>query len=710
MHKNKDQIIKQLAHDMATHAKTIRYQIIPALITKTVNEPDHELNQIFSQYKNELKPTASIDEFADFIAQITVTSLLAAFCLTQTPDVQKLSSMIPTHQPVISSILDYLTHANSNEWTPCLNAIISRLYQAPTINLLFSVPDHEPENDSPTDPFNLYAETFLTDYDPSIKETYGIYFTPPPAVAFIVRSTQYLLTQTLTSDGWNDNHVRIIEPSLGTASFLSTVLGSAQRQSNKNNNQPVDSTLPHLYGFEIMPTPYLLSLLRLTLLLGPKKAPNLLNRMVLTDTLNLNLTNGQTICSHLSPDDIPVIIGNPPYNGYQHHTNDTETSGPQRKRKEDESISAVKFLIQTYLTVNGQRIDERVTKGLSAAYVQFIRLAQWLVDQTEQGIVAFVTNHAYLDNPTFRAMRHALMTSFDAIYILDLNGHVRKKESPNGTGGNIFDTRQGTAISFLIKKKGHDATVPGKVFYKEVTGNREEKYAFLNANDWSSISWESVQPTPKFYSFKPIREHRPSMGTNTNPYRDFFPIRDIFRMSGVGIITGRDKLCYSRHAEDMLVKAAKFSAMQPDAARETYHLQPDSRDWTIQTAQKDITESLIERNRVMPVLYRPFEIRYTYYTGKSKGFLCMPRPQMTDQMRMDNIALITVRQVAEGDFNHVLVSDVMADARVTAGPQGIAHVFPLYVYTHIEPAERHALRGTGFPNFHSEFVDRLNET
>ncbi|MGE5341486.1 MAG: type ISP restriction/modification enzyme, partial [Candidatus Omnitrophota bacterium] len=479
---------------------------------------------------------------------------------------------------------------------------------------------------------------------------------------------------------------------------------------NKNTNQPADSTLSHLYGFEIMPTPYLLSLLRLTLLLKPKSAQNLLNRMMLTDTLNLDLTNGQTILSHLSPEDIPVIIGNPPYNGYQHHTNDTETSGPPRKRKEDESKAAVKFLIQTYLKMNGQRIEERVTKGLSAAYVQFIRLAQWLVDQTEQGIVAFVTNHAYLDNPTFRAMRHALMTSFDAIYILDLNGHVRKKESPNGTGGNIFDTRQGTAISFLIKKKGHDATVPCQVFYKEVTGNREEKYAFLNANDWSSISWKSVQPMPKFYSFKPIREHRPSMGTNTNPYRDFFPIRDIFRMSWVGIITGRDNLCYSSHAEDMLVKATKFSAMTPDVARETYHLQPDSRDWSIQKAQKDITESMIERNRILPILYRPFEIRYTYYTGKSKGFLCMPRPQMTDQMRMDNIALITVRQVAEGDFNHVLVSDVMADARVTAGPQGIAHVFPLYVYTHIAPAERHALRGTGFPNFHSKFIDRLNET
>jgi len=88
--------------------------------------------------------------------------------------------------------------------------------------------------------------------------------------------------------------------------------------------------------------------------------------------------------------------------------------------------------------------------------VKFIRFAQWKIDQAGEGVLGFITNHSYLDNPTFRGMRQSLMNSFDEIYILDLHGNSLKKEKcPDGSKDkNVFDIQQGVAIALFIKEKG----------------------------------------------------------------------------------------------------------------------------------------------------------------------------------------------------------------------------------------------------------------
>ena len=135
---------------------------------------------------------------------------------------------------------------------------------------------------------------------------------------------------------------------------------------------------------------------------------------------------------------ILVVLGNPPYSGHSSNTG--------------EWISDV---IKEYYQVDGKPLGEKNPKWLQDDYVKFIRFSQWKIDQAGEGVLGFITNHSYLDNPTFRGMRQSLMNSFDEIYILDLHGNSLKKEkAPDGSKDeNVFDIQQGVAICFMIKYK-----------------------------------------------------------------------------------------------------------------------------------------------------------------------------------------------------------------------------------------------------------------
>jgi predicted helicase len=128
-----------------------------------------------------------------------------------------------------------------------------------------------------------------------------------------------------------------------------------------------------------------------------------------------------------------VILGNPPYSGH------SSNKGQWISEK-----------IKDYYPPN-----EKNVKWLQDDYVKFIRFAQEKIDENGEGVVGFITNNSYLDNPTFRGMRQSLMKSFDEIYILNLHGNVMKNEKcPDGSKDeNVFNIRQGVAVTFFIKKK-----------------------------------------------------------------------------------------------------------------------------------------------------------------------------------------------------------------------------------------------------------------
>jgi predicted helicase len=351
--------------------------------------------------------------------------------------------------------------------------------------------------------------------------------------------------------------------------------------------------------------------------------------------------------------------------------------------------------------VDGQPLGERNPKGLQDDYVKFIRFAQWRIERTGYGILAFITNHGYLDNPTFRGMRESLMQSFDDIYVLDLHGNAKKKErAPDGTKDeNVFDIQQGVSINILVKRGIkfstsseaiiHHADLWGLREVYETNSNRDEqrliggKYLWLNENDLSTTKWTTITPTSPFYLFVP---------QNTNllkEYEQCWKITEIFPLNSAGLYTARDALAIHWRGDDVWDTITNFSSLPPEEARIKYNLGDDSRDWQVMLAQKDIKKSGPSKSNITPILYRPFDIRYTYYTGNSRGFICMPRERlMRNMLKGRNKGIITVRKAPPtSQCNYFMVTtEIISTGVIRSDNQSIDYLFPLYLYN--EDAEK----------------------
>ena len=158
-----------------------------------------------------------------------------------------------------------------------------------------------------------------------------------------------------------------------------------------------------------------------------------------------------------------VVLGNPPYSGES--ANKGEWIENLLKGRDGERKTG------NYFEVDGQPLGEKNSKWLNDDYVKFIRFAQWRIERTGEGVLGFVTNHSYLDNPTFRGMRNSLMATFDEIYLLDLHGNAKKKErTPNGgKDENVFDIQQGVSIGLFVKHKDAGSD-PCRVFHDTTCG------------------------------------------------------------------------------------------------------------------------------------------------------------------------------------------------------------------------------------------------
>jgi predicted helicase len=372
---------------------------------------------------------------------------------------------------------------------------------------------------------------------------------------------------------------------------------------------------------------------------------------------------------------VMVVLGNPPY------SYDSENKG--------EWISS---LVRDYYQVDGAPLGERNPKGLQDDYVKFIRFAQWRIEQTGYGILAFISNNAYLDNPTFRGMRQRLMQTFNDIYILDLHGNSKRKEkAPDGSEDkNVFDIQQGVAIGIFIKRTNgkiglatvHHADLWGKreIYDKDSTDNKLTggKYHWLCEHNVASTEWATLATQQPFYLF--IRQNIKLLPE----YEQGWKITDLFLNNNVGIVTARDALTICNSQDLVWSTINDFISMEPDQARSKYYLDKDSTDWAVKLAQNDIRESGPIRSKISKILYRPFDIKYTYYTGKARGFHSRTRKEIMQHIvDKDNLALITVRQVAEGIFNHAIATNCIIDNRVTLSNKGYATLLPLYLYTDV---------------------------
>ena len=365
-----------------------------------------------------------------------------------------------------------------------------------------------------------------------------------------------------------------------------------------------------------------------------------------------------------------MVLGNPPYSGHSANKGPW-ISGLLRGRLPDGTAAS------SYYEVD-RPLGERNPKWLQDDYVKFIRFGQWRIDRTGYGILAFVTNHGYLDNPTFRGMRQSLALSFSEMAVLDLHGNSKKKEkSPDGSKDeNVFDIQQGTAIGIFAKEP--EKISPARVRHAQLWGVRQTpdgqggKYGWLQTHDLSSTQWTEAALRPPGYLFSPSGE------AMREEYGRYVDLARVFPVSSLGIVTARDNLCVSWTEDEMLRKLTDFASLSEDAARERCDLGGDTRDWKVALAQADVRAHGLEPRLLVRILYRPFDVRHTYYTGQTRGFICMPRREvMRHMLAGNNRGLIATRQTR--DQWAVLATNTAIGHKSVAAYDANS-LFPLYLY------------------------------
>ena len=322
--------------------------------------------------------------------------------------------------------------------------------------------------------------------------------------------------------------------------YIITTYGTGEWHQYINDAQLVQ----RLFGFEILVAPYTIAHLKLRLFLraqGWRTDERL--RIYLTNTLEEPVENSQRLAfaGFISDEanaavsvkrDLPllVILGNPPYP--RHSANPSRDS--------DGEFTFIGGLIEDYKRINGQPIGERNSKALQADYVKFIRWAQWRIDKNGEGVIGYIVNNSFLDGPIFRGMRKSLMDSFNAIYLLNLHGSIRRTEAvPEGEKDeNVFDIQQGVVILLCVKKR--DNPVRAEAYYADEWGPRADKYRKLVRNRPPNHGMERIATNTAPLPFVPqVAELR-------TEYEAGWEITDIFQTRSVAIVTGRDKLTLHR--------------------------------------------------------------------------------------------------------------------------------------------------------------------
>lgn len=309
-------------------------------------------------------------------------------------------------------------------------------------------------------------------------------------------------------------------------------------------------------------------------------------------------------------------------------------------------------------------------------YVKFIRFAQRRIELTGYGILAFITNHGYVDNPTFRGMRQSLFTIFDEIYILDLHGSARKKDvTPNGDKDeNVFDIQQGVAIILAIKNKQTPNTGQSKIMHSNLWGSRESKYSILNQATINSLDWKQSYPQAPFYLFTP--QNLDTMAE----YDSGWKVTDVFLINSTGMKTHRDHFVYDFDNPSLVKRIMDFRdlSISDNKIEQTYGLN-DTRDWKLHKRRESLNKNQDWQKYFVNCLFRAFDVRRNYYHS---DVVELPRQDsMRHLVGFENIALCTNRQV-NSEFRHSLCTQYIIDSCTLSGEtREVTYIFPLYLYT-----------------------------
>jgi predicted helicase len=680
------------------------------------------LGQWLTSFRETLIPELKEGEFADMFAQTLAYGLFAARIQTSKTGASfsraEALLAVPKSNPFLRKIFSELAGADMPKDFDWAVDDLVRLLESADIGGILADFGHETGQN---DPIVHFYETFLAVYDPALREKRGVYYTPEPVVKYIVRSVDILLkTHFGKPRGLADEKTLILDPATGTATFLYFVIqqirDSMKGQEGTWPGYVRDHLLKRIFGFELLMAPYAVAHLKLGLELEEMKykfADDERLGIYLTNTLEEAAKKSELIVAKAISDEanaaadikrekpILVVLGNPPYAGQSanrstspRHLKPGDTysewaGGPkrnqmyrvQKKAKTKKTIQVKTFigeLIDDYKWLDDLPLGEKNPKWLQNDYVKFIRFAQWRIEKTGHGIVAFITAHSYLDNPTFRGMRQSLLNTFSSIHVFDLHGQTDyTRRDGAAVDENVFDIEQGVSIIFAVLAS--PAVGGAKLFHSEIKGTLDAKTAYLDDHSIQSTEWTQLSPTSPDYLFVP------RSAAMELEYDSLESVKSIFPVHSIGIVTARDSLSIHFTADELLKAINKFRNTPIEDAREEFRLGEDVRDWSVERAQKDLAavsgDGDIEAVRI---LYRPFDVRYTVYTGHSRGFHCYPRHDVMQHMLGGtNVGLVTARSNRSPHQDQFLCSSLITEAKT--GESTIqSYLFPLFLMKNSE--------------------------
>jgi hypothetical protein len=686
----------KLADMMAAKAAIIKDELEIAL----AEDPEFRtgLGGQYKSFKANLLPHLTPDEFADLYAEtITYGMFAARFHDKHLHTFSRHEAMedLPASNPFLKGLFRYI----AGDLPPRLTYVVDDLVQVMRASDPHSLFEGYGKWDARNDPFVHFYEDFLAAYNPKKRKSRGVWYTPEPVVDFIVRAVDDVLksefgladgladTSKVTVDwdtGQDDpktgkprtirkdvHKVQILDPATGTGTFLAKAVQLISdrvkaRAPGKWSNYVEEDLLPRLHGFELLMASYAMCHMKLDMMLDqtgykPSAKPPRLS-VWLTNALEpaerevkdlffqplAEEARGASEVKRQTP--IMCVIGNPPYSGISQNMGDW-----------------ISGLIEDYKYVDGEHFGER-KHWLQDDYVKFIRMAEHLIATNPSGgVLGFITNHGYLDNPTFRGMRWHLLQTFDKIWVVDLHGNANKQETPPEglTDKNVFDIRQGVALIIATRKPNNERSL-GEVRHGELWGSREAKYEALWEGTPHSLGPRPLPAESKNFDFVP---RNPASAE----YETGIAVPELLPENVTGIVTMGDGFIVADSASDLRQNLAYLLTSQCSEAdlKAKFDLGKNYAKWVLGNREAIRLDSRL----FVRIAYRPLDTRWTYFDNK---LLWRWRENvMRHLVHRANFNLMLTRQTKD-EVGALVVDSIAAHKAFSA--YDITYNFPLYLY------------------------------
>ena len=530
-----------------------------------------------------------------------------------------------------------------------------------------------------------FYEPFLQEFDPELRKQLGVWYTPQEIVRYMVERVDTVLREELgVAEGLADENVYVLDPCCGTGAYLVEVLRRIERTMQERGEgattgaQLKQAAMSRVFGFEILPAPFVVAHLQLGLLLQTLDAPlgetgaervavfltNALTGWELRDNPPLNwpeLEEERRGSSRVKLNEpILVVLGNPPYNAFA-GTSPAEEEGLVEIYKgayfiDPKPTKRLSKKLKTLKRTRRYRLSDPESMGgwgikkfnLDELYVRFFRLAERrIAEKTGRGVVCYISNYSYLSDPSFVIMRERFLSEFDALWFDSLNGDSREtgKRTPSGEPDpSVFSTeynregiRVGTTIGLMVRKAERDEEPT--VRYREFWGvnKRADLLNSLNVEDTAS-KYEESKPEPRNrYTFRP---HTVATDYEAWPRLTDLcaetPSNGLMEKRG-GALIDIDKAELERRMRmyfDSSVTWEELKNLNSGLTQDAARFDAESARDKVRTAEE------YEETRLLRYALRPFDSRWAYYSGV-RPLWNEPRPTLWAQYWDGNSYLLT---------------------------------------------------------------------